>query len=433
MINRRTAIKSFFLPFAFGLPTVQASTGGDYIRATDYADLATALAAAKAGGRRLYVPAGDYAISPMSLDVDGLTIWGDGIGRTRLISDGAVVSTPTALLRAFQCSALSLSDFSVIVQNASGAGSLTSVAIDYNALGAQIERVECVGGYGASGAGGAGFTIYQNSAFGGGYSYATLTDCTARDIPQGCGAIVNSQGNNVVRFAALRCGSTSQQHGLYVQGGENTFTACRSERSGGYNYHNYAAVPDRAASFNVYHDCASIDPTFGHAIVTSIAAGASNPDVPSGTPLNRAATFVGCTFRRTKTGPTCGQGVNASAPTLIDGCTFEDALGAAGAWLGVGAGARVVNSLFRMNATPPNLNIAGIVAAGGAIVANNQFLNWLAGSAIRADGLSVITGNALDLYGGIGLTVNGTDVQARGNVFQVHGSAKATYGALVVN
>lgn len=432
MINRRIFLKTpaIFLPLMAGLPTVQAGQGADYIRSTG--DLSSDIAAAKATvHHNLYMPTGDYPIGALDLgNCSGLTIWGDG-ERTRLISDGAVTSGVLSLLHIYQAQDVVLSDFSVVVQNASGAGSIKSIAVDYNALGARLDRIECIGGYGATGAGGSAFDLYQNSAFGGGYSYATINDCTARDLPSGCGMIMNSQGNRVERFTALNCGSTTLQHGMYIQGGENTFSHCLVSQSGGYNFHNYAAVPDRAASFNRYTNCTSIDPVFGHFIATSINASATNPDVPSGTPLNRGVSLSGCAFRRTKNGPACYNGVGGGVPLLIDGCTFEDALGAAGAWVGVGAGSRVTNSLFRQIVTVQN--IVGVVASGGATVIGNHFLNWLSGTAIRADGLSGVWQNSGDLYGSsLGLYVNGTDVQHGGNIFQVHGNAKATYGSMGV-
>lgn len=426
------AAPAVFLPLVHGGRTVAAGVGTDYTRATDYPTLQAAHdAAAQTPGKGLYIPAGVYAdgvAETLAVAAD-VSIWGDGEEKT-------IIQLPAGLtgqqygIRLYGARArvagLSVRGAQVASGNQYG------VSATFGADSWRMEDITVSAITGTAQAGGAAFDFYQPSATNGGRHDGTAARLTARDIPTGCGFVVNSQGNSLADCRAVACGATASQHGWYVQGGGNTFAACHAERASGYNWHGYAAVPERAASYNVYRGCTSVDPTFGHFIATSINAGASNPDVPAGVPLNRGVVLEGCTFRRTRAGPNCGQGVNLSVPAAVSDCTFEDTLGGAGAWLGGVAGGRVVGCQLRMTATPPNSNIYGIVVSGGALVQSSQWINWLVGTAIRADGLAGIYGNSMDLWGGIGLHVNGPDVQHGGNLMQIHGTAKASYGNTVV-
>lgn len=422
------AAPAVFLPLTAGGHTTAAGAGADYVRATDYPTLQAAHdAAALTPARRLYIPAGTYAdgvAESLAVAAD-MDIIGDGEEKT-VLQMAAGLTGQQYGIRLYGPRAR-VAGLSIRGAQVAG-GNQYGVSATFGADSWRLEDITVSGITGTAQAGGSGFDFYQPSATNGGWHTGTAARLTARDIPTGCGFVVNSQGNSFADCRALACGANSSQHGWYIQGGGNTFATCAAERSSGYNWHGYAAVPERAASYNVYRGCVSVDPTFGHFIATSIAAGASNPDVPSGTPLNRGVTIEGCTFRRTKTGPACGQGVNLSVPAALADCVFEDTLGGAGAWLSIGAGGRMIGTQLRMTATPPNSNIYGVVCAGGALVQSNQWINWLVGTAIRADGLAGIFGNSLDLYGGIGLHINGTDVRHSGNLMQLHGSAKATYG-----
>ena len=426
-------VGSVFLPLVRGGRTTAAGVGSDYVRATDYPSLqAAADAAAQLPARRLYMPAGVYTDPHTSGDILALAsdmdVWGDGEEKTIL----NLPPNPTGNIFGIRLYGPRARVAGLSVHGAQvGAFNQYGVSATFGAEGWRLSDLTVSGVTGMAQAGGVAFDFYQPSTVNGGWHNGAAERLTARENGSACGMVVNSQGNTFRDCVFVANGATSYQHNVYVQGGGNAFDRCSAERASGYNWHNYAAVPDRLASHNVYHACTSVDPLGAHFIATSVAAGATNPDVPAGTPLNRGVMLDACTFRRTKNGP-AGGGLGFSVPASIVGCTFEDVMGSAGAWIGASSGgARLLGNLFRMTATPPNVNIYGIVCAGGAIVAENQFINWLIGTAIRADGLALINDNVLDLFGGIGIHTNGADVRTRNNVCSLHGSAKATYGSVV--
>lgn len=416
MISRRAAIKSASTVF---LPAMLGSTQSlavDYIRATDYATLQLAAdAAVGIGSRRLYIPAGTYT-DQFQTAADDIDIFGDGPEKTILqLPDAPVATVYGVRLLGKRQSVSGLS----IKGGTLGTGNVYGIACTFGCSEWHLSDIRVSGLNGPGNAGASCFDFYQPSATMGGYSNGLGERLSASDSPNATGYIINAQGNTFRDCKALSCGNTSQKHGFYVQGGYNRFEACVASLCSGYSFHNYAAVPERQASHNVYQDCHSISPTFGHFVASSINGS-------DGIPLNRGVSLIGCTFRGG-----ASNGVSASVPLVISGCTFEDVLSGAGAWLGIGAGGRVTDNLFRQTTMPPNTNVIGVVCAGGAIVSDNAFLNWLIGSAIRADGLSSIHDNSLDLFGGVGLYANGSDVRAHDNIYQVHGSAKATYGAVL--
>lgn len=422
MIGRRTFLQSIptvFLPLVAGGRSVAASVGVDYVRATDYASLqAAADVAAGIGSKKLYIPAGVYGDQPQTA-TDDIKIFGDGPEKTTIqLPDAPAVATYGIRLLGKRQSVSGLS----IKGGALGTGAVYGISCTFGCSEWHLSDIRVSGLNGPGAAGASCFDFYQPSATNSGYSNGLGERLTAENSPNATGFIVNAQGNTFRDCVAVLCGNASQKHGFYVQGGANRFEACRAERNSGYNWHNYAAVPERQASYNVYQGCVSISPTFGHFVASSINGA-------DGIPLNRGVSLLGCTFRGAGAG--CYNGVGGSVPLLISGCTFEDVLSGAGAWVGVGAGGRVQGCLFRQTTMPANQNCIGVVCAGGAVVSGNSVLNWLAGTAIRADGLSFIDGNSLDLYGGIGLYVNGADVQRGINPTQVHGSAKALYGTTV--
>ncbi len=424
MISRRTFLQSIavFLPMIAGRSVAQG-VGVDYVRANDYLTLQAAVdAAALIPSKRLYMPAGTY--QPAQLVPDDLDVFGDGPEKTQIqLPDAPVIATYG--LRLFgkrqRVSGLSLRG------GTQGTANVYGISATFGCSEWHLSDI-CVSGIAGTGtAGGSCFDFYQPSATDGGYSRGVAERLVAENSPNACGYIINAQGNSFRDCRATSCGNTPSRHAWYVQGGYNTFTACIAALSGGYNWHNYAAVPDRAASYNVYQACQSISPTFGHVVVSNINASASNPDVPAGTPLNRGVSFIGCTFR----GP-AQQGVNLGVPADLADCALEDILSGAGAWVGTGAGGRIRGNSFRQTVLPANNNIVGVVCTSGAIVTDNQFSNWLAGTGIRADGLSLINNNSLDLYGSsTGLYINGPDARRGDNVYQLHGSARSVVGAVV--
>jgi hypothetical protein len=430
-VNRRTILKAAAAVPTLFLPNVQAAPAfaaslGDAVRATDYPNLAAAVDAAKATAhRRVYLPAGDYTLRGttgdiLALNAPGLELIGDGKGKTRIVYANQVLTGNVRLLH-ITAPRVRVSGLTIEVTNIGGAYNVDGVVVGARGTDARVSSVECKGGYGVGTAGGSLFNVYQPSDVEGGYSRAIFEDCEARDAPPTCGFVINAQGSTFRDCRVLRCGDNPKRHGFYIQGGENTFENCRVEQVGGFSFHQYAAVPERAASFNTYDRCVSIDPGFQHFIATTINAGAINPDIPTGMPLDRMVTLIGCTFRRTKNGPLMYGGVGLSVPAIVQGCTFEDVLGKPGAWLGGGAGLVVNSNIFRQTNPQATTNQIGIVVSPGALVTGNQFSNWQAGTAIRIDGPSRVQGNTIDLAAGIGVMVNGPNATLKDTTFFVRG------------
>lgn len=407
----------------------------DYIRATDYATLQDAAnAAAATAHKRLYVPTGVYAPPTgqtsgewVRIYADDVHLIGDGPHKTILqFPDNLALSGSLYGIRVYgkraRIEGLSISGGA----NPSGAANMYGVSVTFGAREWQLADIEVAQMYGAGVAGGACFDFYQPSDFDGGYHNGFAERLVAHDSAAACGFVINSQGSTFRGIRAVSCGDTSNRHGVYIQGGYNTFERGYAERSGGWNWHGYAAVPERAASYNRYIACESVDPLTAHFIATSINAGSNNPDVPPGTPLNRGVILDGFVFRRTANGPACS-GVGINVPGMLNGCVFEDALGRADAWLGGNGPLNINNCLFRMTTMPPNGNVIGMVLANGAIASGNQFVNWLVGPAIRPDGLSRIEANMIDMAGGVGIYVNGPDVVARDNTIRRRGGTAIGY------
>jgi hypothetical protein len=436
MLSRRhfmAACPTVFLPLVHGKPTVAAGVGTDYVRATDYATLQAAVNAASATAHKhLYAPAGAYTTPQTSgewagIYADDLHLFGDGPNKT-------VLQFPDNLALSGTLSGIRIYGKRVRVEGLSirggatpgGAANMYGVSATFGAKDWHLSDIEVAGMYGNGTAGGACFDFYQPSTVDGGYHNGVAERLLAHDSPQACGFVVNSQGSVFRDIRVLNCGDTANRHGVYIQGGGNTFERGYAERSGGWNWHGYAAVPDRAASYNRYITCESVDPLTAHFIATSVNAGASNPDVLPGTPLNRGVVLEGFVFRRTANGPACS-GVSINVPGVLSGCVFEDAIGCADAWMGGSGPFTVEDCLFRMTRQPPNPNVIGVVTANGVSVLGSRFVNWLVGPAIRPDGLTRISHNSIDMAGGTGVYMNGPNVTVRDNTFIVRGGTAIGY------
>ncbi len=392
------------------------AVGVDYIRATDYASLQAAVdAAALIPSKRLYMPAGVYGTA--ALIADDLDVFGDGQEKTII----QMPDSPSAAAYGIHMYGKRQSvEGLTVVGGSLGTGNAYGISATFGCSEWHLSDITVRSIAGVGNAGGSCFDFYQPSATDGGYSRGLGERLIAKDSAAACGFIINAQGNTFRDCKATACGNTSQRHGWYIQGGENAFSTCLASLSGGYSFHNYAAVPEREASYNTFTGCSSLSPIFGHFVSSSINNSA-------GLPLNRGVSLSNCLFRGG-----AANGLVLGTPALVSGCTFEDVLSGAGAWIGAGAGARVTGNKFGQTSMPVNQNIVGVVASAGALVSGNQVMNWLAGTVIRADGLSMITGNSLDLYGGIGLYVNGADAHYANNLIQCHGSARAYYGTIGV-
>lgn len=388
-------------------------------------DLAALLAAAKASAeKRLYLPAGDYALpAGLLLDVAGLEVVGDGIGKTRLICDGLTISGLVHLLT-LNADRVTVRDLSIVITNTSGTGQLKAIACDWNCTRPTLKRVEVQGGYGTNNAGGAAFDFYRTADRC--KQYATVEDCTAWGAALGTGFIVNSNANTFTRCEARDSGTLVGQHGFYVQGGYNTFRDCRVMRVKGYSYNATCNVSNQDGSANVFDGCISIDPGGQHLNsdgYTYLGDG-SHPDVPAGAPLGRGVMISNCTFRRSANGPACN-GVFAGKNATVQGCYFEDAIGVdLGTWLQLRDGSTAIGNVFvGTNYIPITLQ-QGIVAYRECTIIGNHISGLRRALGIKPLDRTLISGNVINLpdpQTNSGVNVQGAGATIRDNRIAVGG------------
>lgn len=248
--------------------------------------------------------------------------------------------------------------------------------------------------------------------------YALIEDCIVRDSYKATGFVINSAANTLRRCQVLHVGSSSQQHGFYVQAAQNDFIDCRVEGASGFSYHQHIATAITDASGNRYIGCESINPGSQHLIADGSASDGTNPDVPNTAQLARYTVVANCLFRRTKGAAACS-GVRLDNGGIIQGCMFDDATGAAAtAWVfGASAGTGtllVTGNVFRVMNT--GNNSVGIIAYATSVIIGNQFINWSGSAAIRVDGACRMQGNQITMTGNTGIRFNAGSAVANDNL-----------------
>ena len=317
----RWLILIILLPLLLG--GAQASPSGCMVAG---ADVAASLAGATTC---LDIPAGVYAIGPgtggawLNAPQDGLEIRGAGMGLTVLrITSPLTLTSDMAALRLFGV-AQQVHDLTIDLGGGhSGAGSLAGISVyGSGAQGAYvgraeratIERVEVLGGYSATGAGGYGVGTYRAASDQGGAQYVTIRDCLIHDSP--ATAIgVNSSYNTIAHNTIARVGTNGLSHGLYMQGGYNVVEGNTIDRASGWSIHGYKQVPSIDASGDRYIGNTSTNPGSGHIVVNGTG----------GAPGTRYATISGNVLRntagrRTQYGIWCN-----GVPCLIAANVLED-------------------------------------------------------------------------------------------------------------
>lgn len=397
MMNRRTAIQAIagtpavFLPSAQSTPPGAGATNardygaiGDGI-ADDTAALRAALTAAQASDARcLYIPAGIYKVAPvsgdlLSLTAPGMTVCGDGIGRTVLQDADNIVITNHARRIALNAPYQTVRDLSIYGSaSMSGTYDTGGVNVRNGGLYFRVARVEVAGIYGYGSAGGSAFDCYQDPNVGGGRQFGVMEDCIARDMPLCTGFGTASSNNAFVRCIALRCGNTTTRHAFYAQGGYNRFEQCYAESAGGFSYHAHKQSQALDASGDQYIGCVSINPGLKHMIVDSYQT------------LTRYVTIRDCLFKGS------AEGIDFRVPALIDGCVFED-VGK------VGQSTIIVNQ-----------------GATGSQVRGNRITTAVRGTYGVFVGVpATIEGNAIEGIYGTGINVTGPGALIRGNRLNV--------------
>jgi parallel beta helix pectate lyase-like protein len=440
-MNRRTAIKTsavflppaaldtgdkrmikFLLAFILFLPLVASSAqqpqGACVVAGTD---VPAALAEAQAGARCLELPAGIYSVGApvagawLNADADNLEVRGAGEGKTVLqITSPLTLTQDMAVLRLFGVGQR-VHDLTIQLSSGhSGAGSLAGISVyGSGALGtyqgraerATIERVEVIGGYSATGAGGYGIGTYRGYLDQGGAQYVTIRDCFIHDGPATAIGI-NSNSNLILNNHIARVGLNGFSHGVYAQGGNNLYEGNTIENASGYSFHGHKQVPSLDGSGDRYIGNLSLNPGSGHIVINSTVNG-SNPGLPAGAQLTRYATISGNTFRNTLGHRAGGIWCNG-VPCVIDGNVLEDTyVTNGGGWIDDSGGSIITSNLLTTISTPDGAtNFSMIRVTGiGATVANNRLvMNVGCCAALTVSGNEhTVTGNAIRVGGGIGV------------------------------
>lgn len=413
MIDRRDFTKlaagAAFLPLMLGgTAQAQGATGvtnvldygalGDGV-ADDTAAIQAALVACRASAQRvLYLPAGTYKVAPtggdlFALNVQGLTVAGDGIGRTILRDADGIALTNHVRRIAISAPNVTVRDLT-IQGSASMSGTYDTGGVDVvtGGLYFRIERVEVVGIYGYGSAGGAGFDCYQDAAVGGGWQWGVMEDCTARDMPGCTGFGVASNGNSFVRCRAIRCGDRSTRHAFYTQGGNNRYEQCYAEQASGFSYHAHKQAQVLDGSGDIYDGCTSINPGLKHMIIDSYGT----------PPLTRYVTIRACLFKGS------AEGLDTRVPALIEGNTFEDVRkqGQRAIVAGLGSQGSIIRGNYLRNSY-------GIGLYSASTASDNSFETTYGGVCISlaAPGAAA-NGNRMVAAGVTGLSASGVGVEA---------------------
>jgi hypothetical protein len=267
-----------------------------------------------------------------------------------------------------------------------------------------------------------------------GHQYARVERCLVRDSSKATAFILNSAANIFRGCKAINVGSTSTQHGFYIQKGQNVIDDWYCEGVSGYSIHIYIDVTTSDSSGNRVLNGTSINPGTQHLIAQSATVAAGNPDIPTSEQQIRYTIVSNNVFRRTKGAKTCA-GVRVDYGGIIANNTLEDACGSSGnAWIfstsSGNASSIISNNVLRVLNPTNNL---GIVVNNNSVVTGNQIINWSGGVAIRVDGACTMQANVIDLAGsGSGITLNAGSATALSNLIKCSGNS-TNVGILVNN
>lgn len=283
-----------------------------------------------------------------------------------------------------------------------------------------------------------------------GNQYALIENVLVHDSVWATGMILNSSSNTVRSCRVQSVGNSTQQHGLYLQGGNNIVQACTITGIAGYGIHGHKQVPNIDASGDRYlHNTITDVGQVG--IYVDGTASTSNPEVPTGNSLARYTAILGNTIRGRKNAVAAVAGIQAgsgSNAVVIADNLLEDA---APTYIDVqNAIAAVVkgNTMRQMNqgGTP-----VGINPCYYGTIQGNSFVNWNGAAVWNNSGTTgwVVSGNSFYLAGGayayavrlnssclfagntvyatgssyaFALTAGATNVSIRGNLFVASGT-----------
>jgi len=113
-----------------------------------------------------------------------------------------------------------------------------------------------------------------------GNQYARVEDCDFHDSLTACGLGCNASGNIIRNCTFTNIGSTSHQHGIYIQGGYNLVEGCVFMGNAGAAIHGHKAVPNIDASGDRYIGNLIVDAgTYGIVVDSTPNDQLHNPEV----------------------------------------------------------------------------------------------------------------------------------------------------------
>lgn len=285
---------------------------------------------------------------------------------------------------------------------------------------ATIERIEVVGGYSSDGARGYGIGTYRLYSDHDGAQFVTIRDCYIHDgIATGIG--INSNNNLILNNHIARVGLNSLSHGIYMQGGYNTYDGNTIEQATGYSFHGYKQVPSLDSSGDRIVNNTSINPGTGHALFQG-QPNTANPTLPATANLNRHATVANNVFRGG------ANGVLSSNPIIVSNNVFEDVFG--GTTISGGARSVITGNLIQQLSS--TAGGTAIVARDLSVVADNQISTIGQVKAIDSQGAEVtIRDNVISMANAYarGIFIGGRDTWVDGNTID----ASAAYDVIGFN
>lgn len=260
-------------------------------------------------------------------------------------------------------------------------------------------------------------TITSNSQ---GYQGNTIANCYIHDSLKASAIVLNSNDNVVTGNRIIAVGSNTNQHGIYDQGGGNRILSNYVEGISGYAIHGHKAVPQADSNASVYGNNVLINYGSGGIIVDSISSDGVNPQIPSGTQLNRSTVITGnYVHERLGYGTGVLQGINALAPAVISANMLDDACGSTTSctWISVSSGGSSNGTVVSGN----QLNVVNASSGAGQV-----------GIALGST-FSVSTGNVINNWNqaAAGVKLNTANTASKGDT--VNGSATVASLGMALN
>lgn len=256
-------------------------------------------------------------------------------------------------------------------------------------------------------------TIYSQ-----GRQYGVIEDVWIHDSWKASAIVLNSSSNEIRgKFVIENIGSTTTQHGIYSQGGNNKIHGGTILGIQGYGIHGHKAVSNIESSGDTYTDVVIGDCRQAAILVDGTTNGSTNTQYPNGAQLNRYNLISFITVRNSL-GFLPSSAVPAfdiQSPSRITDCILEDVYTTANEAVIFSAGSAGSvfshNRMINTNTIPGGGTMKAIkVGVDNVEISDNPYL---------AFGNSLITGNNCRWINNTliesKLTVDGNHTQTIGN------------------